>query len=280
MGRIYFNINNEQINYLEENMVSVNDLLLSDLSGKIVLSSMNNIKSFPCFDPFKSNQEVIQNLIKTGYKPVNKFMSGLITQNYSFCPHCGVDIDIERDSRVLILDSGINLCNLTEKQVNPFAKELSCLNCGHSEIYYYDIFADLSDKNAFVKRAIENGAEIYVKYRFLIGDNNKKAWIPIIFDFGQFIQLFNKDESKAESDMVRELNKRDDKNIIRMLFNKELHSILKTKNTELSNDIKVELKPIEIGKYNQYVTKKDFDIIQIYSIIGDDQEKLKELVLS
>lgn len=280
MGRIYFNINNEQINYLEENMVSVNDILLSDMAGKIVLASMNNIKNFPCFDPFKDNQEVIQKLIKTGYKPINSFMSSIIAQNYNFCPYCGEHIDIERDSKVLVLDSGTNLCNLTEKQLNPFAKELSCLNCGHSELYYYDIFADVDDKNAFAKRAVENGAEIYIKYRYLMGNDNKKAWIPIIFDFGQFIQLFNKDESKSESDMIRELNKKNDKNIIRMLFNEELHNIIQTEDNILANNIKVELKPIEIGRYNQYVTRKDFEIIQFYKIIGDDQEKLKELILS
>lgn len=280
MGRIYLNINNEQINYLEENMVSSNDILLSDMAGKIVLVSMNNIKSFPCFDPFNENGDIIQKLIKTGYRPVNNFMSGLITQNYCFCPHCGETIDIERDSKVLILDSGTKFCNLSEKQNNPFAKELSCLNCGHIELYYYDIFADLADKNAFAKRAVDNGAEIYIKYRYLIGNDSKKAWVPVIFDFGQFIQLFNKDEKKSESDMIKELNKRDDKNIIRMLFNTELHRIIQTDDNILANNIKVELKPIELGKYNQYVTKKDFEMIQFYKMIGNDHEKLKELILS
>lgn len=280
MGKIYFNINNEQINYLENSDVSSSDLLLSDMAGKIVLTSINNIKFFPCFDPFKENEETIKKLIKTGYKPVNAFMASLVAQNYHFCPFCGEDIDIEEDSQILILDVGTKLANLTEKKLNPFGKELTCSSCGHSEFYYFDIFADTEDKNAFAKRALDNGADIYIKYRYLLGNDNKMAWVPIIFDFTQFMQFFNNDDESQESDMIKELKKSDDKTILKMLFNEELHRFINENSDNALGNIRVELKPIEIGAYNQYTTKKDFETIQIYNLLSENYDRLKELIIN
>lgn len=279
MGKIYFNLNNEKINYLEENMVTPYDMLLSDMSKKIILVSMNNVKEFNCFDPWRENEEVIKNLIKSGYKPVNKFMELLITQNYSFCPNCGADIDIERDSNILISDAGKHLANLVNKNINP-AKELSCLDCGHQGLFYYDLYSDTEEKNAFAQRAVESGAEIYVRYRYILDGGSKNAWIPVIFDFSQFMQFFNAaDESNNESDMVTEINKGDDKKMIKMLFNKELQRVLQNEENKLVDNMRVDLKPIELGSYSKYVTKKDFETIQLYKSIGDDQEKLLQLIL-
>lgn len=278
MGKIYFNLNNDKINYLEENMVGPYDMLLSDMAKKIILVSMNNVKDFDCFDPFKKNEETIKSLIKSGYRPANKFMELLITQNYSFCPTCGKDMDIEGECNILISDTGKHLSNLVNKNINP-AKELVCSNCGNIGLYYYDIYADSEEKNAFAQRAVNQGADIYVRYRYSLGSKSKNAWIPIVFDFSQFMQLFNRTGEPGGNDMIDEINKEDDKKIINMLFNRELHKILEDEDNVLVDNMRVELKPVELGSYSKYVTEKDFEIIKMYQSIGDDQEKLLQLVL-
>lgn len=284
MGRIYFNLNNEKINYLEEDKVNNYDMLLSDMAGKMVLVSMNNVRTFDCFDLERKNESIIKQLIKVGYRPANKLMETLLTQSYNFCPCCGTDIDIERESKVLILDAGTSLVNLVNKNVYP-AKELTCLKCGHMGLFYYDLYANNDEKNKFSERATQNGAEIFVLYKRIIDSGSRNANIPIIFDFSQFLMFFNSidgvsdNENKKETDFVSTLKKDDDKNIIGMLFNRELQAIVQTDDNILVDNMKVELRPVEIGSYDKYVTKNDYENIKLYNSIGDNQELLLELIM-
>lgn len=284
MGKIYFNVKNEKINYLEEDLASEFDILLSEMASKIVLVSMNNIKKFDCIDYKQTNKPIIKQLIQSGYRPANKLMEILITQNYCMCPLCGHDVDIERESNVLIFDVGASLSNLVNNNI-AIAKELMCEECAHQGIYYYDIYATDEENNAFVERAMNDGADIFVRYRYVIDKKNKFSYIPVIFDLNQLLAFFNKEEDMAidgvlaEADFVKELNKNDDKKIISMLFNTELQEIFETEDNLLVNEMRVELKPVELGSYSRYVTKKDYELIQQYELIGDNQEKLLELIL-
>ena len=284
MGKIYFNIKNAKINYLEEDYVSEFDILLSDMACKIILVSMNNIKEFDCVDYRKENKAVIKQLIQSGYKPANKLMEILITQNYCMCPLCGHDVDIEGETDVLIFDVGSSLANLVNNNV-AIAKELMCEECAHQGIYYYDIYATDEENNAFVERAVSDGADIFVRYRYVIDRKNKFSYIPIIFDLNQLLAFFNKEEDMAiddmlaEADFIKELNKNDDKKIISMLFNTELQEIFETEDNLLVNEMRVELKPVELGSYNKYNTKTDYELIKQYELIGDNQEQLLELIL-
>ena len=276
MGKIYLNLNNKKINYLEENDITPLDIQLSSMAGKIVLASMNNIKMFECFDPFKKNEETIKKLIKTGYKAVNKFMETIITQNYHFCPNCGEEIDIERESKILIIDSGLHLKKLVDK-TSSLAKELICENCGNRDAYYYDLFADIEEKNSFAQRAVEKGAEMYVKYKHIIY-LDKYAYIPIFFDFNQFLQLFNKPVEGRVTDFERAIESDGDKKIIKMLFNDELHKILEEEEGLLHKNMRVELKSVELGSYSRYITNRDYELIKKYEAIGNNQEELRKLI--
>lgn len=284
MGKIYFNFKSERFNYLELESVSDFDILLSDIAGKIVLVSMNNIKKFDCVDYKQVNKPIIKQLIQSGYRPINKLMEIIITQNYSICPICGADVDIQKESNVILFDVGTMLSNLVNNNVSV-AKELSCDECGHLGLYYYDIYASDDEIGVFVDSATESGAAIFVRYRYLLDKCDKYSYIPIIFDLSQLLQFFNreedidKDDILTESDFVKELNKNDDKNIISMLFNTELQEILETEDNLLLNEMRVELKPVELGAYSRYNTLKDFELIELYQNIGDDQEKLLNLIL-
>ena len=284
MGKIYFNIENEGINYLEEDFVSKFDIPLSEMANKIILVSMNNIKKFDCFDPLKNNEDTIKNLIKGGYRPVNDLMKRILTQLYTFCPDCGEDIDIESYSDILISDAGTSLSNIVSKNVYP-AKEITCEHCGNQSLYYYDLYANEDDKNDFAKRAVSSGSDIYIKYRHIIDGGNANAYIPVIFDFAQLLQFFNRDDGRllsdklSESDLQKELLKGNDSKIIGMLFNRDLQEILETEEEPLVDNMRVEFKPVELGRYDKYVTKSDFETIEIYKSIGDNQEKLLKLIL-
>lgn len=283
MGKIYFNIENEGINYLEEDFVSKFDIPLSEMANKIILISMNNIKKFDCFDPLRKNEGTIKKLIKSGYRPVNSLMKSILTQLYTFCPDCGEDIDIESYSDILISDAGTSLSNIARKNVYP-AKEIICSHCGNQSLYYYDLYSNEDDKNSFAKRAVSSGSDIYIKYRHIIDGGNANAYIPVVFDFAQLLQFFNRNDGRllsnklSESDLEKELLKGNDAKIISMLFNRELQEILETIEEPLVDNMRVELKPIELGYYDKYVTKSDFDTIEIYRSFGDNQEKLLKLI--
>lgn len=284
MGKIYLNVENENINYLEEDLVGKFDVQLSDMASKIVLVSMNNIKKFDCFDPLRENEGTIKKLIKGGYRPANKLMRNILTQVYTFCPDCGEDIDIESYSDILISDAGTNLSNIVNKNVYP-AKELTCEHCGGHALYYYDLYANEDDKNDFAKRAVSLGSDIYIKYRHIIDGGKANAFIPVIFDFAQLLQFFNRtdgrllSEKMSVSDMEKELLKEKDSDIVAMLFNRELQETLETEDEPLVDNMRIELKPIELGAYSKYVTKTDFETIEMYKSIGDNQEKLLRLIV-
>lgn len=284
MGKIYFNFKSERFNYLELESVSDFDIALSDMAGKIVLVSMNNIKRFDCVDYKQVNKPIIKQLIQSGYKPINKLMEIMITQNYSICPMCGEDVDIEKESNVVLFDVGTMLSNLVNNNVSV-AKELDCDKCGHLGLYYYDIYASDDEIGAFVDNATDSGAAIFVRYRYLLDKSDKYSYIPMVFDLSQLLQFFNreedvdKDDILTESDFVKELSKNDDKNIISMLFNTELQEILETEDNLLLNEMRIELKPVELGAYSRYNTLKDFELIELYQSIGDNQEKLLSLIL-
>ena len=55
VGKIYFNIENEGINYLEEDFVSKFDIPLSEMANKIILVSMNCKTCEVFYDIYESN---------------------------------------------------------------------------------------------------------------------------------------------------------------------------------------------------------------------------------
>ena len=277
MGKIYFNINDKKIGFFEEENISSEYILFKDMAGKIILKSINGYRDFPSFDPHKKNLTVIKKLIQTGYKALTKHMELLLTQNYSICPNCGKDIDVEQKTNVLILDSGFALKNIVYNNLYP-AKNIICDDCSHEAVYYYDIYSSKEDRKAFIRRSVIANTTMLVKYNYIIPSSDKKAYIPLSFDLNQFNKLFIASKTVAGSDMEKTILNSKDSKIIDMLFNEEILRYMEKEEGSLSKNIKLELNPIEFGIFEKYNDRKDFDELKQYIEIGNNKDNLRELM--
>lgn len=281
MGKIYFNLSNKEFNYLEENEVCKHDMLLSDMVGKIVLVSINSVVTFSKHDLYRSNKNQIQKLLENGYKAANSDMEFFITQAYNICPICGKDIDIFEKSNTVIYDVGWKLSNIADRNICP-AKELKCPVCNYVGLYYYDIYANKDERDSFALKCAKEGSRVYIRFLFEV-DTQRKASIPIIFDFKQFLSFFNKnskDKSNKSNDIFDSLRKSNSNELVKLLFNEELQKLLETDENKLLNNMRVDLKPIKLVSYSKYKTKNDYELIKSYENISKNKEKLKGIILS
>lgn len=289
MGKIFFNLKEKKFNYLEENEVTQYDLAMNDIARKIVLVSMNDIKTFPALDVSRKNAEAIQNFLKNGFSPMNNDIADMIAEQYQFCPHCGEDIDINQKTSVVIWDSSITLKNVAKENLYV-AKPITCEKCGHEHHFYYDIYASDEEIKKYMISTAKEGSAIYLKLRYII-NTDKMSYIPMTFYMKQFKAFFDENEkkekspfvesnNKPKSDIKKTLGEKDDRDILRMLLNERAQEALETPDNKIKNNLKLEFNEVKIGAYKNYSTKKDFELIQMYESIGNDTEKLMELVLS
>lgn len=289
MGKIYINLNSKDMNYLEDGEINQYDFPLENCVGKIVLSSMNDVKVFPVNDIFRQNKSIIQTLIQNGFKPINSDMELFLTQIYDFCPNCGQHIDINEDSPTIIYDLGRQVKNLAIKNIYP-AKELICKHCGHNGLYYYDIYSNTDERLSFAKDALLKGATMYIRLRVEI-NKEKNAEIPILFDFQQFTSFFNKvnkyqndtnfeGRQLKKNDVMAVFDKGDNEYVLNILFNEQLHEILSTEDNNLVDNILIDFKPIRLVSYGKYKSVEDFELIKKYKAISDSREKLKSFLVN